>query len=99
SELRSSVALLEEVEELLPDQAPDRILPRTARSRSCETLYWPSAALSQRPAGRPWGPWACLIHRLFDRVVVPQVVVRQLLRPRTPKAVREWMQSPPEWVE
>ena len=26
SELRSSVALLEEVEELLPDQVPDRIL-------------------------------------------------------------------------
>ena len=40
-----------------------------------------------------------LIHRLFDRVLVPQVVVKELMHPRTPKAVREWMQSPPEWVE
>jgi predicted nucleic acid-binding protein len=42
---------------------------------------------------------ADLIHRLFDRVVVPQVVVKELLHPRTPKAVREWMQSRPEWIE
>src|SRR5262245_1447840 len=39
------------------------------------------------------------IHSLFDRVVVPQVVVKELLHPRTPRAVREWMQSRPEWIE
>jgi predicted nucleic acid-binding protein len=40
-----------------------------------------------------------LLRRLFDRVVIPQVVARELTHPRTPRAVREWIQSPPEWIE
>ena len=39
---------------------------------------------------------ADLIHRLFDRVVVPEAVVKELVHPCAPKTVREWIQSRPE---
>jgi predicted nucleic acid-binding protein len=42
---------------------------------------------------------ADLLHRLFGRVLVPQVVAKELTNARAPREVREWMQSPPEWVE
>jgi predicted nucleic acid-binding protein len=42
---------------------------------------------------------ADLMHRLFDRVMVPEAVVKELVHPRAPKTVREWIQSRPEWVE
>lgn len=40
-----------------------------------------------------------ILPRLFDRILVPQAVEEELQHPRTPPAVRRWMNSPPEWVE
>jgi predicted nucleic acid-binding protein len=34
---------------------------------------------------------------LHGEVVVPQAVARELLNPRTPEIVRQWIAVPPEW--
>ena len=36
---------------------------------------------------------------LFGRVLIPSAVTEELQRPRTPAPVREWIVSPPEWLE
>lgn len=36
---------------------------------------------------------------LFDRVVAPPAVIRELLHPRSPSPVRTWANSPPSWLE
>ena len=36
---------------------------------------------------------------LFERVIVPAVVRDELDRAQTPLAVRNWIQSPPAWLE
>ncbi len=36
---------------------------------------------------------------LYGRVVIPDVVRQELLRPRTPVTVREWTERPPVWLD
>ncbi len=36
---------------------------------------------------------------LFEKIVVPPVVIQELSHPRTPKKVREYMTSLPKWIE
>jgi predicted nucleic acid-binding protein len=36
---------------------------------------------------------------LFDKVIVPPAVSRELLDPNTPLPVRSWISDPPAWVE
>ena len=40
-----------------------------------------------------------LLPLLFDLVVIPQAVYAELTRPITPAPVRNWISSPPEWLE
>ncbi len=39
------------------------------------------------------------LHRLYDRVLVPQAVLMEMRHPGAPQAVRAWAQSPPAWLE
>lgn len=40
-----------------------------------------------------------ILPALFDRVVVPQSVARELAHERAPELVRSWIASPPSWLE
>jgi predicted nucleic acid-binding protein len=40
-----------------------------------------------------------LLPRLFERVLVPDVVHHELCHPRAPEQVRTWAMSKPEWLE
>jgi predicted nucleic acid-binding protein len=40
-----------------------------------------------------------LLVRLYGHILLPEAVARELQADRTPIPVREWMQSPPFWVE
>ena len=40
-----------------------------------------------------------ILQRLYDRVVIPEAVLRELQHPETPAAVSEWIARRPAWVE
>ena len=40
-----------------------------------------------------------ILHRLFEKIIIPSAVCAELLRPETPNDVRIWMQQPPSWLE
>ena len=40
-----------------------------------------------------------ILQRLFDRVVIPEAVLRELQHPETPAAVSEWIVHRPAWLE
>ena len=40
-----------------------------------------------------------LLPRLFGQVLIPEEVLQELRAEATPHAVRQWIQSPPEWLE
>jgi predicted nucleic acid-binding protein len=40
-----------------------------------------------------------LLPALFNKVVLPSVVREELSHPKAPLAVREWIATPPAWVE
>jgi predicted nucleic acid-binding protein len=39
-----------------------------------------------------------ILPTLFEHVLIPPAVAEELQRPRTPAAVRAWMESPPAWL-
>ena len=39
------------------------------------------------------------LRRFYERVFVPPSVVVELSQPKTPGVVRNWMASPPDWLE
>jgi predicted nucleic acid-binding protein len=39
-----------------------------------------------------------LLHRLFDEIHCPNVVLRECLHPQAPEVLRAWAASVPEWV-
>jgi predicted nucleic acid-binding protein len=41
---------------------------------------------------------AAILPLLFGHVLVPAAVAEELQRPRTPAAVRAWIESPPVWL-
>jgi predicted nucleic acid-binding protein len=40
-----------------------------------------------------------ILSALFGRVIIPEAVVRELQHPKTPQKVKDWIQSPPLWLE
>lgn len=36
---------------------------------------------------------------LYERIVIPEIVVSELHHRRTPEIVRTWMEAPPEWID
>ena len=36
---------------------------------------------------------------LYERVLIPETVFRELQHPRTPSSVREWIEQAPAWLE
>ncbi|QHN03121.1 DUF3368 domain-containing protein [Granulicella sp. WH15] len=40
-----------------------------------------------------------LLPAIFGTVLIPEAVLRELLHPKTPAKVREWIGSPPKWLE
>lgn len=40
-----------------------------------------------------------ILEAIFGRVIIPQAVFDELQDPRTPRKVKEWMQSHPDWLE
>lgn len=40
-----------------------------------------------------------VLPRLFDRVLAPPAVIREMSDPKTPEAVRRWAAAPPGWLE
>lgn len=42
---------------------------------------------------------AGLLPILYRKVLLPQAVEEELRRPQTPKAVRDWLSTPPAWLE
>ena len=40
-----------------------------------------------------------VLFRLYQRVIIPQAVLRELSRNASPLPVREWVASPPAWLE
>jgi len=40
-----------------------------------------------------------ILETLFGRVFIPEKVAEELLRPKTPQKVKDWMQSRPTWLE
>lgn len=40
-----------------------------------------------------------VLPKLYGRVVIPQAVCEELLRPRAPAPVRAWMLQPPDWLD
>jgi uncharacterized protein len=40
-----------------------------------------------------------LIGQIFDRIVIPRAVELELTHPSTPKAVQQWMEQRPAWLE
>ncbi|MEO1133070.1 MAG: DUF3368 domain-containing protein, partial [Cyanobacteria bacterium J06639_1] len=39
-----------------------------------------------------------LLRELFQTIVIPNAVVKELSDPLAPDAVREWISAPPDWV-
>jgi predicted nucleic acid-binding protein len=39
-----------------------------------------------------------ILPELFGQVHVPPAVMQELQHPRTPEAVKDWAQSPPQWL-
>ena len=39
-----------------------------------------------------------VLPKLFGEVYVPLAVIQELQHPRTPEPVKQWAQSPPEWL-
>ncbi len=42
---------------------------------------------------------ADLLHRLYERVLVPEAVAEELKQVAAPEPVRAWMAQPPQWCE
>ena len=42
---------------------------------------------------------SAILQHLYGRVIVPKAVVRELHAERTPPRVRQWIASPPSWLE
>ena len=40
-----------------------------------------------------------ILPSLYERIVIPEVVVSELGQPQTPEAVRDWIAACPEWVD
>lgn len=40
-----------------------------------------------------------LLHTRYQRIIIPQAVVTELMRPETPEEVLQWVSSPPSWIE
>jgi predicted nucleic acid-binding protein len=40
-----------------------------------------------------------ILPTLFDRIIVPQSVVRELSAAAAPHSVRRWIAAPPSWLE
>src|SRR4051794_9842397 len=40
-----------------------------------------------------------ILPQLFTRVLTGPVVIREMLHPDTPEAVRQWASTPPPWLE
>ncbi len=40
-----------------------------------------------------------LLPALFGQVIIPEAVLRELLAAATPQEVRQWIVSPPQWLE
>jgi predicted nucleic acid-binding protein len=40
-----------------------------------------------------------VIPRLYGRVIIPSAVLSELQSSQAPKAIREWIRNPPEWLE
>ncbi len=40
-----------------------------------------------------------LLHVLFGRIILPATVSAELGHPRAPTAIRDWIASPPDWVD
>lgn len=40
-----------------------------------------------------------LLPKLYGRVVIPRAVSEELMRPRAPIRVQEWINKPPDWLE
>ncbi len=40
-----------------------------------------------------------LLPRLFGRVIIPPAVAKELQHPAAPEAVKQWIGSPPAWLE
>ena len=40
-----------------------------------------------------------ILETLFGRVFIPEKVVEELQRPKTPQKVKDWMKSRPDWLE
>ena len=40
-----------------------------------------------------------VLSKLYERVLVPEVVASELCRPATPERVRDWIAEPPAWLE
>ena len=42
---------------------------------------------------------AAYLERLYERILIPQTVAQELTAGQAPKAVRQWLQLPPPWLE
>lgn len=40
-----------------------------------------------------------ILQKLFGRVIIPERVSEELKGKRTPQQVKDWVQSPPEWID
>lgn len=40
-----------------------------------------------------------VLHKLFEKIIIPSAVCAELLQPETPGQIRSWMQQPPAWFE
>jgi len=40
-----------------------------------------------------------VLQHLYGRVIIPEAVVRELQAQKTPAVVRQWITSPPEWLQ
>ncbi|MBD2092915.1 DUF3368 domain-containing protein [Microcoleus sp. FACHB-1515] len=40
-----------------------------------------------------------LLPRLYDRVIIPQTVRDELTNDRSPHLIKQWIETPPDWLE
>jgi predicted nucleic acid-binding protein len=40
-----------------------------------------------------------VLPQLFEKVVIPPAVARELSHPNTPESIYEWFRQPPDWLE